>query len=306
MFTLTKKYIGVFSACAIVSFFSLGLFLKRWYKKPYITQKGENKIPERNPDDIYISDKKKRFFNTYIEYDSDHFQKYNSTIDPVFYTRDKYAEIMKLPENWVELFWRRRILFESTPKGNVVMFYDPYKQGFSYYSDQSISYPLLNAVAMKYVVQFRCRDLFFDQTQTPIDFPSALCVLQKEEEEKDMAEKKKTANKNGLGHLIRAKNGPFARLKSYSKSVDPIVAEAASKISNVPKAPLSESFKNKFIYLGRISNWKVLSPMKRKIAKLDGSVSRFLLDGIEKNSDTQKQVFNYRDFKKIWENKGKS
>jgi hypothetical protein len=56
----------------------------------------------------------------------------------------------------LEKMWRTRILFENTPRGNVIMFYDPYKLGFSFYCDQKIiSYDILNAIATKYVRMFR-------------------------------------------------------------------------------------------------------------------------------------------------------
>ena len=44
--------------------------------------------------------------------------------------------------------------------------------GSSYYSDQNIvSYDILNAVAMKYVTIFRCRDFFIDETIRKISSP---------------------------------------------------------------------------------------------------------------------------------------
>ena len=45
------------------------------------------------------------------------------------------------------------------------MYYDIYKQGFAYYADQNnVPYSVLNGMAMKYVVMFFCRDLYFDET----------------------------------------------------------------------------------------------------------------------------------------------
>ena len=42
------------------------------------------------------------------------------------------------------------------------MHYDLYKNGFAYYCNDSLNYNLLNAVAMKYVITFFCRDFFID------------------------------------------------------------------------------------------------------------------------------------------------
>ena len=44
------------------------------------------------------------------------------------------------------------------------MYYDLFKQGFGYYSNDSVvSYKILNAMAMKYVIVFFCRDFFMDE-----------------------------------------------------------------------------------------------------------------------------------------------
>jgi hypothetical protein len=51
-------------------------------------------------------------------------------------------------------------IIEPTPIGNVIMFYNLNKNGFSYYSDKAISYQYLEVVCRKYVLQFQCKPLF--------------------------------------------------------------------------------------------------------------------------------------------------
>jgi hypothetical protein len=48
----------------------------------------------------------------------------------------------------------KNILIDRTPYGNVIMHYDVFKNGFAYYSDINLSYKIINAVAMKYVLTF--------------------------------------------------------------------------------------------------------------------------------------------------------
>jgi hypothetical protein len=89
-------------------------------------------------------------------------KKQNDNMDDIFYKLKEYNELM-LSQNYLEKKWRNRTLITSTPQGNIIMYYDCYKRGFSYYSDQTnISYALLNVIAMKYVKMFLCIDLFID------------------------------------------------------------------------------------------------------------------------------------------------
>ena len=45
-----------------------------------------------------------------------------------------------------------------------LMYYDLFKQGFAYHSDESfVSHNVLNAVAMKYVNTYFCKDFFLDE-----------------------------------------------------------------------------------------------------------------------------------------------
>jgi hypothetical protein len=174
----------------------------------------------------YYNKNKRRFVSSFQD-DKD----YNDNIDSIFYDKNKFQQFMKEECNFIEREWRTRILFENTPRGNIVMFYDPYKQGFSYYCDfNSIPYPVLNAIAMKYVILFRCRDFFVDNKITlnynylstsndnaPI-FSSPLIPIFYNEEKKDEKKSVKKAHRND-------RNSPFARLKTYVSKTEPIIID---------------------------------------------------------------------------------
>lgn len=119
-----------------------------------------NRKPKRivDPSYEYYQKSKKRFSASFEE-----FKNYNQNINSMFYCKTEFQDFMKLGSNYLEEEWRTRILFETTPRGNIIMFYDAYKQGFSYYCDSNcIPYNILNAIAMKYVTTFYCRDFFVD------------------------------------------------------------------------------------------------------------------------------------------------
>ena len=88
----------------------------------------------------------------------------NNNTDSEFYNIKKYNEIMSTHNNDIETMWKKRIMMTNTPTGNVIMFYDAYKMGFTYYCRESIPYDLLNAIAVKYIKLFCCKDFYFDNT----------------------------------------------------------------------------------------------------------------------------------------------
>lgn len=245
-------------------------------KKPLLKQ-------TPNPEAKYISERKRSFLLSYIDKCAD----VNENIEPEFYDKDQYNSIMKEESNILETAWKKRILLDSTPRGNVVLFYDPYKQGFSYYSDQHIPYSLLNAAAMKYVCTFRCRDFFMDEEVTPEYSPSALLSLRIQEEKKELIEKKSKM----VGSAV------FAKFKNYTKVSDPISAaiipNKIQKIS-IPNSGGKEYARNKFIYIGKLANWNILTKKVKvpDVAVRGGDILGYL------GSNHQKQVFNYRDYKK--------
>ena len=150
----------------------------------------------------YIEKEKKKFLATYSTTET---TDINSSIQPVFYDTDSYKNIMAVANNELENYWKRRILFENTPRGNIIMHYDAYKLGFAYYSDTSgLPYSLLNAVAMKYVRIYKCRDFFIDTGITPETHPSPFI---KPATQKNTSESEKTAPQ---------KSKAFAKLKTYN------------------------------------------------------------------------------------------
>jgi len=54
------------------------------------------------------------------------------------------------------------ILIEQTPIGNVIMFYN---SRFEFYADKTIPYRFLETVARKYVITFKCKDIYTQQTR---------------------------------------------------------------------------------------------------------------------------------------------
>lgn len=238
---------------------------------------------------IYINDKRKRLIDSFEKS-----QNLSSNIDPGFYSKTEFQELLKDENNNLEKQWKTRVLFESTPRGNIVMFYDAYKQGFSYYSDSnSIPYNILNAVAMKYVLTYFCRDFFVDNEVTPEGKDSPLIKTHFTDDQKKVIENDTDTSDNKV-FMKKLRSAPFAKLKNYSKSTD--------KKDEGDETIKPEYNRNRFICLGKMVNYKFLQSidMKKNVGSLNGFSSK-LLDNLDGETQVQKQVLNYKDFKRLQE-----
>lgn len=170
-------------------------------------------------------------------------QPYNENIDSIFYNKEKYKKIFQEENNEIEQKWKTRILFENTPRGNIILHYNPYKLAFSYYCDQNVSYEILNAIAMKYVKLYRCIDFFMDEIVLCDHYTSPLIQIHMKEEAKE--------KKNNIPDV---KNGPFIKTRPKPNKT--------SENTSAPKKQLLN--RNCFQFLGKISNFTFLQIQKKK------------------------------------------
>jgi len=204
-------------------------------------------------------------------------------IDSVFYDKTKLKITLIDAENELEKKWRTRILIEPTPLcGNVIMYYDAYKLGFAYHSDYFVPYDVLNKIAMKYVITYQCRDFFMDELERPVENPSKLLNLLEEDKPKKMP----SNDDKSLAHL---RNGPFAKFKNYT----------VNKVESNKPEPVKNKMRNCFIHRGKIANFSFLQKPAMKKATI-GPYESDMTKGLFNNSNVQKEVFCYRDYKKAF------
>jgi hypothetical protein len=176
---------------------------------------------------------------------------------------------MREENNPLESRWKKNLLYESTPRGNIFMYYDVYKGGFAYYADQNcIPYSILNAMAMKYVVVYFCRDFFMDDSV--IKEPSKLTEPITE------PEPAKKTNKPSNQHMAKFKN-----YKTIEKDKD-----------NKKVQQVKSIVRNKFISLGKPYNLQIIQKTS-KIPKLDMSGSA----PSKYDAIFSKPKLSYKDFK---------
>lgn len=204
----------------------------------------------------------------------------NCNISPIFYQKDEYNKEMQNIKNTIEPEWQRRILFENTPKGNIIMYYDAFKQGFAYFSDTNcLEYKLLNAVAMKYVTVFRCLDLFVDDEF----YESPMIKIYGE------PEKTKTDETNKKIYKNTSTSGPFV---TYKKTT----VETTNKPETLEPIKTKEYNRNVFVCKGKTVNFDILQKPKPKQCVTFSS--QFLTD-LSQETALQKQVMSYKNFRQI-------
>lgn len=184
----------------------------------------------------------------------------NTNIDPVLYNFDRRKEIFVSPDNELEKQWKSRILIENTPRGNVMIYFNPYLLSYQYYSDeQTIPYKILEQVATKYVVMFRCKDFFIDVENRPSN--KILEVLQKEED----SLKSKKMKVNDITKCVNIQSETkdvFAALKDYRSEV-----KTTTNAKIEPKKKVEEpKFSNKFVRIGKMCEFNITQkPVDKKI-----------------------------------------
>jgi hypothetical protein len=212
---------------------------------------------------IYIEKQNKIFLDTFFDMETKTIKnkdKWNENIHSDCYSLD-YLNSLRLQENnEIELQWKRRLLYETTPRGNIIMYYDFYKQAFAYVSDQQINYAILNACAMKYVRIYRCIDFFTDTNYLPFDLISPFSLLQ---EELDKKEKEKSIEKKKELGICFDSSAPF-----FIKPKKTTISEEPKSILKKKTVSFSEEieietekvrdFCNIFRYLGKVSNLSLL------------------------------------------------
>ncbi len=241
-----------------------------------------------NPQPSYIEYQEQKFLALFAAQNTHDDNQYNSNINKLFYLKKEYNELMKRDNN-MEDEWKTRMLIENTPRGNILMYYDPYKMGFSYYSDnKGIPYNLLNAIAMKYVTIYRCRDFYFDNTIEKLSSP--LAKLHLEEDKKD--KKKPDKNNDEENKILKdaLKNGPFAKLKKQT-----LQDEENNDNSDKGDKRTKPIYTNKFIHVGKMTNFNVLKPVP--ISKKTMNFSSQYLDDLSQETNLQQQVMSYKDYK---------
>jgi hypothetical protein len=161
-------------------------------------------------------------------------------------------------------------IIEKTPLGNVAMYYNIKRESFTYFSDSTIPYRFLEVVARKYVLTFRCTDLYIIMEEELKKYEKKLEELEKQ------AEEEKNLNTNDSSSTKVAKKNVFAKFKTYNKEAGTgRVNKAPPPKNSIPQSKKLDSSDNsekvilkenanRYTYEGRFSNFNPLKKIDRK------------------------------------------
>jgi hypothetical protein len=157
---------------------------------------------------------------------------------------------------------------ETTPLGNVILYYDNTREVFTYYSDSTIPYRFLETVARKYVVLHNCKAIFVDMEE---EIKNAQKKLEDKKEQKKKEEEEKLLKKTTDDIPVR--KNVFAKLKSYNKDsglkVAGISGDAKNNGAKNTTAENEENMilkekANRYSCEGKIMNFSFLKKVDRK------------------------------------------
>jgi hypothetical protein len=145
---------------------------------------------------------------------------------------------------------KNSFIIETTPYGNVLMFWDQNRLSFTYYSDKTMPYRFLEVVARKYVIMNRCKDIYY--------------IMENEMKTIQVEPKKKTET-----------SGVFAKLKNYNQSSLHDIKSNVKENRNIKPKPMQQNIpdkkemvikehSNQYSYEGKIMNFSFLKKENKK------------------------------------------
>lgn len=163
---------------------------------------------------------------------------------------------------------KNNFVMETTPLGNVIMYFNSEKNGFVYYCDSAIPYRFLETVGRKYITIFKCKDttIYVDETdeideKTPIADENT--PIEKTQEI-TTSETKTTTTPS----TTNTKKNVFAKFKNYNHpnsnpSSGMIAKNNTVKITTKSNKEVKEN-KNKYISEGKITNFSFIKKIDKK------------------------------------------
>jgi len=186
---------------------------------------------------------------------------------------DKLANEFILNEHLDNL--KNCIIMEKTPVGNVIMFYNNSRSSFEYYSDNTIPYRYLEVIGRKYVITYKCKNIFVDMEEEIKDAEQKL--EQKKQKIQEFERNNKINqdinilnNNNNLQVSVPVKN-VFAKFKKYNNNNSISVASVPtdhstnSKQTKPQEDKIVKEHSNRYSFEGKIANFNFLKKVDRKI-----------------------------------------
>ena len=167
-----------------------------------------------------------------------------------YYDRFEQLECEDLEEDTVKGM-KNNALYETTPKGKVIMYYDFEKESFVYYCDtKDIPYLYLETVARKYALTYDCKKIVVDIKKE----------MENAKQSNTNKSKLSTIYENTSSSSTKKTTDMFASFKSYNRK-----GTGGSKATN--KKFVLRQNANRYSYSGKVSQYPILKTDDYKIEK---------------------------------------
>lgn len=163
-----------------------------------------------------------------------------------------------------------RILMETTPKGNVIMYYnydldDEERSSFHYYcDDKSIPFNYLDTVSRKYVCLYNCPQIYrYLEKEMEVGIQK-MKDLEKKRQEEEEREKKNAKNEE---NTRKRSDSVFATLKNYKTQNQIISGGGGTGTKRIMNPNQLLLCKNRYKRLGSIEDYHSYVQMKERKEK---------------------------------------
>jgi hypothetical protein len=170
------------------------------------------------------------------------------------------------------------IVMEKTPIGNAIMFYNNSKSSFEYYSDSTLPYRYLEVIARKYVITYKCKQIFVDMEQEIKEAEKKLEEKKKKAEHEKQKQEEEKISGNSSTNEKPAKN-VFAKFKNYNKdnsirvAAVPLDRPSSAKQTKPQEEKVIKENANRFSFEGKLANFNFLKKIDRKVVDKRYAVS---------------------------------
>ena len=217
-------------------------------------------------------------------------------------SHDKTESVIE-DEKVYNLNTHKNILFESTPRGNVIVFFnDDYKQ-FHYYSDYSLPYDIIDNVLQKYVVTFHCTELYntnrcdIDTLQLD-DNNNSKAVNESNQTTNTVQQKTKDKYPNVYAKLKKNNTNRLATNKDLNKDVNKNINTKHTKYTNSKNAngKMTNDIKEELIIYHKMKHCGKLRDFDFK--RFQTNMNHKEMNATQSNNNVENvKAISYKDFK---------
>jgi len=213
---------------------------------------------------------------------------------------DKAAREYSIKERLDNL--KNCIVMEKTPVGNVVMFYNNSRESFEYYSDSTIPYRYLEVIGKKYVLTYRCKQIYVDmdaeikEAERKLEEKKQKQKQKEEEEKQQQQEDQDQGQGQNQGPTVdkssKTKN-VFAKFKNYNKDTSvkvaavPLDRPTTAKQTKPQEEKIVKERANRYSFEGKLANFNFLKKIDRKVVDKRYAISFSEFKRMQQQTQTQ-------------------